>query len=121
MLFDTDRLSYLKQLVQLRYQYTSLFRSARMLRPPVVTCDAKPVVTSPALWFKDDLVMEQVLAGAWQARSGERLVDVYKRQPMARELVVIATLVALTVAGRAAFYWACLLYTSPAGARSAGR
>ena len=45
-----------------------------MLRPPVVTCDAKPVVTSPALWFKDDLVMEQVLAGAWQARSGERLV-----------------------------------------------
>lgn len=74
VLFDTDRLSYLKQLVQLRYQYTSLFRSARMLRPPVVTCDAKPVVTSPALWFKDDLVMEQVLAGAWQARSGERLV-----------------------------------------------
>lgn len=29
-----------------------------------------------------------------------------RRRPMARELVVIATLVALTVAGRAAFYWA---------------
>lgn len=29
-----------------------------------------------------------------------------RRRPMARELVVIATLVALTVAWRAAFYWA---------------
>ena len=64
----------MKKAVELRYRYTELFHSSDMLRPPRVEAAVAPKVTSPALDFTEELTMEQISAGAWRYRSGERLV-----------------------------------------------
>ena len=50
------------------------FHSSRLLRPPVITCDKAPKVIPPAIWYTEDIEMEQVLCGAWQERAGKRIV-----------------------------------------------
>ena len=74
VLYDEVKLPFLKKIVKLRYQYTKLFNSSRMLRPPHVTTNLPPVVTGPTLKFTSDLVMEQVLCGAWQYKDGRKTV-----------------------------------------------
>lgn len=74
VLYDEERLPFLKKIVQLRYKYTKLFNCSKMLRPPYVTTDVAPVVTGPTLKFTSDVVMEQVLSGAWQYKDKSKTV-----------------------------------------------
>lgn len=74
VLYDEGKLPFLKTLVRERYRYGRLFLCADMLRPPRVRCDAPPKTTSPALSNKTDVVMEQVLAGAWRQRTDGKVV-----------------------------------------------
>lgn len=74
VMYDKERLPFLKKIVQLRYHYWKLFNSAKMLRPPHITTDVSPVVTGPTLKFTSDVVMEQVLGGAWQYKDGSKTV-----------------------------------------------
>ena len=74
VIYDEKRMSFLKQLVRVRYAYTELFHSSDLMRPPKVTGSVQPKTTTPALAFKEDVVMEQMLAGAWRYRSKEKLV-----------------------------------------------
>ena len=69
VLYDKERLPFLKTLVRERYRFGSLFASAEMLRPPRVTCSLPTKTTSPALTYKANVVMEQVCAGAFRARA----------------------------------------------------
>ncbi len=73
-LYNERKLASLKELVPKRNQYAKLFNSAKMLRPPVITCSFPSKITSKAMQFKDDIVMEQALAGAWQYRDGSKTV-----------------------------------------------
>ena len=74
VLYDKKRMSFLKQLVRLRYSYTELFHCSDLMRPPKINSSIPPKTTSPALSFKEDVVMEQMLAGAWRYRNKEKLV-----------------------------------------------
>jgi len=74
VLYVEDRLNFLKTLVTTRYQYRHLFHWAEMLRPPRVQCSLKAKTTTPGLYFKTDVVMEQVLAAAWKHRSNKKTV-----------------------------------------------
>jgi len=68
-------LSFLKKIVRLRYRFTELFHCARMLRPPKVISGLPVLVTGSAhLVDSEEVHMEQVLSGAWQYRSKEKLV-----------------------------------------------
>lgn len=74
LIYDGKRLNYLKNIVQFRYKFNKFFHSSRLLRPPVITCDKAPKVIPPAIWYTEDIEMEQVLCGAWQERAGKRIV-----------------------------------------------
>ena len=74
VLYDEEKLLFLKKIVKLRYQYTKLFNSARMLRPPHVTTSVAPVVTGPTLKFTSNIAMEQVLCGAWRFKDQSKTV-----------------------------------------------
>ncbi len=74
VVYDEKRLAFLTKMVKLRYDYTQLFHCADMLRPPKVETSIHARVTTPALGFKDDIVMDQILAGAWRYRNKEKLV-----------------------------------------------
>lgn len=74
VLYDKERLDFLKTLVTARHQYSYLFRWAEMLRSPRVRCSLEAKTTTPGLYFKTDVVMEQVLAAAWQHRSDKKTV-----------------------------------------------
>ncbi|MBE7054427.1 MAG: hypothetical protein E7391_09210 [Ruminococcaceae bacterium] len=66
VVFDEKRMKFLKTIVDARYKYTDLFNAGTMLRPPCVTSNIEDVVTSPALWFEEELVMKQLHASAWK-------------------------------------------------------
>lgn len=66
VIFDKKRMKFLKTMVDMRYKYTELFNTATMLRPPHVTSNLKDIVTSPALWFEEDVVMKQLHASGWK-------------------------------------------------------
>lgn len=73
VVYDEKRLSFLKKMVRLRYKNTELFHSSTLMRPPKVKSSVSPKITAPALSFKEDVTMEQVLSGAWRYRSREKL------------------------------------------------
>lgn len=68
-------LDFLKKIVKLRSEYTELFNSAKMLRPPKVESEL-PTLFSDAGGLADNerVVMEQLIAGAWKYRSKEKTV-----------------------------------------------
>ena len=72
VIYDPYRMEYLKKIVALRYKYNRFFHRASMLRPPVIKSDIEPITTSPAIWHREDIVMEQMLCGAWKERKGGR-------------------------------------------------
>lgn len=74
VIYDPYRMAYLKKIVALRQAYNKFFHRAKMLRPPVIKCDKAPIITSPAIWHREDIVMEQVLGGAWKERQGDKVV-----------------------------------------------
>ena len=74
VLYDKKRMGFLKKIVKERYHYTELFHSAQLLRPAKVAASCEPIVTGPALWFQEDIVIPQLLTGAWKYRNGEKLV-----------------------------------------------
>ncbi len=74
VVYDEKWLSFLQKMVSLRYSYTELFHCSDLLRPPKVKSSLLPKVTTPALWHKEDIVMNQLLAGAWRYRNNEKLV-----------------------------------------------
>ena len=44
------------------------------MRPPKIRSSISAKVTSPAVGYKEDIVMEQISAGAWRYRNKEKLV-----------------------------------------------
>lgn len=74
VVYDEKRMAFLKKAVDLRYRYTELFHSSDMLRPPKVNSPLPPKTTSPALNYRDDIIMEQISAGAWRYKNREKLV-----------------------------------------------
>ena len=74
VIYNEKVMPFLKTLVQTRYKYTALFNNADMLRPPSVECERLPIVTSPALYFKEDVVMERVITGAWRCKNTKKVV-----------------------------------------------
>lgn len=68
-----ERLLFLKKMVKLRVEYTNIF-SGIMLRPPKVVSNLAPVVSSPTLWYREEIIMRPISAGAWKSRDGNRLV-----------------------------------------------
>ena len=74
VVYDKKRMAFLTKMVRLRYAYTKLFHCADMLRPPKVETSIRAKVTTPALSYKEDIVMDQVLAGAWRYRDKEKMV-----------------------------------------------
>lgn len=74
VIFDDKRMEFLKKMVNVRWEYTELFHRSDMLRPPKVTSSIQPKVTSPAVWYKGNVVMDQIIAGAWKYRNNEKIV-----------------------------------------------
>lgn len=74
IVYDKQWMAFLKQMVHLRYAYTELFHCSDLLRTPKVTSSISAKITSPALGYKEDIVMEQISAGAWRYRNKEKLV-----------------------------------------------
>ena len=74
VVYNPLRIQFLKKIVPLRYRYNALFHYAKLMRPPTVECDKPPIVTTPAVWYCDDIVMEQVHCGAWKAKDDSVLV-----------------------------------------------
>ena len=74
VIYSEEKLPFLKTLVRERYKHSDTFVYSDMLRPPRVSCSLPPKVTSPAMHYTSDVVMEQVCAGAWKYRSGEKTV-----------------------------------------------
>ena len=73
-LYNEKKIEYLKIIVPIRYRYACLFRAATLCRPPKVTTSKKPVIASPALWYKKNITLEQVLAGAFRYADGHSTV-----------------------------------------------
>ena len=74
VIYNEERLNFLKTLVKERYRFKKLFAFPKMLRPPRVSCSLKAKVTTPAMKNETDIVMEQVCAGAWKYRNGDKIV-----------------------------------------------
>ena len=74
VIFDEKRMVFLKRMVDVRREYTELFHCSDMLRPPKVTTSIQPKVTTPAKGYKENVVMDQIKAGAWKYRNHEKIV-----------------------------------------------
>ena len=67
-------MKFLKKIVSLRYEHNSFFHSSYLLRPPVLKSNLSPIITTPAIWYNEDVVMEQVLCGSWKQRDTNRIL-----------------------------------------------
>jgi hypothetical protein len=77
VIYSEEKLPFLKTLVRERYKHSDTFIYSDMLRPPRVSCTLAPKVTSPAMHYTNDVVMEQVCTGAWRHRvSGKTVIFV---------------------------------------------
>ena len=74
VVYSEEKLPFLKTLVRERYKHSDTFICSDMLRPPHVECSLAPKVTSPAMHYTNDVVMEQVCAGAWRNRANGKVV-----------------------------------------------
>ena len=59
VIYNEERMRFLKEIVHTRYQYTKIFNEGTLLRPPYVKTATKPVTSS-------GITMRQVLTGVWQ-------------------------------------------------------
>ena len=62
-----ERLEFLKNAVDIRYKYSNLFNSGKLLRPPVITTDVLPIESA-------GIVMNQIQAGLWQTADSSKRV-----------------------------------------------
>jgi hypothetical protein len=67
VVYNEERMTFLKALVDLRVAHTALFNYGSLLRPPKVTCDIAPVTSS-------GITMRQVMAGAWKTADEDKVV-----------------------------------------------
>ena len=67
VVYNEERMRYLKQLVHTRLAHTDLFTRGALLRPPVVKTDIPPVTSS-------GITMRQVVAGAWKTAEEDKIV-----------------------------------------------
>ncbi len=74
VIYNKEQLSFLKTIVRLRNEYNALFSNGTLLRPPKVVTTVPNIITTPALWYEEDIHMEQVLAGTWKYRLKETSV-----------------------------------------------
>ncbi len=65
LVYNEKRLSFLKEMVQLRYKHSDLFCRARMLRMPKVETNLAPVVSS-------GVTMKMVMSAGWQERGSKK-------------------------------------------------
>ena len=74
VIYNEYRIDFLKKVVATRHKYNKFFHSASLLRPPVIESNISPVITEPALWYCEDIVMQQVLCGSWRERQGDKIL-----------------------------------------------
>ncbi len=75
IIYSEKHMEFLKNAVNMRYKYTKLFNSSKMLRPPVVKTETdSKMITRAGLHFDEDIVSDWVLGGAWQYRNKEKTV-----------------------------------------------
>ena len=74
VVYNEQALKFLKPVVQMRHKYNFFFANAKMLRPPVITCNLAEKITTPALHHTEMVHMEQVLGGLWQSRKDGKIV-----------------------------------------------
>ena len=67
VVYNEERMRFLKQIVRTRYRYTQLFCEGKLMRPPVVRCDLAPVTSS-------GITMRQVVSGVWQTHDRSKTV-----------------------------------------------
>jgi len=67
VVYNEERMGFLKEIVQTRYRCTDLFCTGKLMRPPVVRTDIQPVTSS-------GITMRQVVAGVWQTGDGSKTV-----------------------------------------------
>ncbi len=66
VIYREARMQFLEKMVHLRYDYTKVFNSGRLCRPPKVDCSLSCVVSS-------GLSMEQVVSGAWKNKADGKI------------------------------------------------
>lgn len=77
IVYSKKHMQFLKPLVNVRNRFSEFFANAEMMKPPVVTCNLPDKVTSPALWFEQDVIMPQVKASVWRCRkTGKKVLFV---------------------------------------------
>ncbi|MBQ2726415.1 MAG: hypothetical protein IJF78_11985 [Clostridia bacterium] len=67
VVYNEERMRFLKEIVRTRYQYTQLFCEGKLMRPPVVRSSLAPVSSS-------GITMRQVTAGVWQTHDRSKTV-----------------------------------------------
>ena len=81
VVYNEDRLAFLKKIVGTRYENRMLFNAGHLLRPPKIETSLAPLVSS-------DSNMRQVLSGVWQLDDGSRTVlfcvNISKERAMAK-------------------------------------
>ena len=81
VVYNEDRLAFLKKIVGTRYENRMLFSAGHLLRPPKIETSLAPLVSS-------DSTMRQVLSGVWQLDDGTRTVlfcvNISKERAMAK-------------------------------------
>ncbi len=67
VVYNNERLEFLKKAVDIRYKYSNLFNSGKLLRPPVITTDVLPLESA-------GIVMNQIQGGLWQTADSDKKV-----------------------------------------------
>ena len=74
IVYSSKHMEFIKNAVRVRYEYTDVFNSAKLLRPPSVKSDLPKLVTKAGLWFGGDIVSEQVLVSSWKYRNNSKIL-----------------------------------------------
>lgn len=70
VMYDDEKMPFLKKISKLRYDYTHLFTSGTLLRPPIVKSDITDTVSEPAMSFTEPYTVRYVQAAGWQSEEG---------------------------------------------------
>lgn len=70
IVYKEEMLGFLKTMVSMRDRFTDVFCYGSLLRPPKISGTVADKVNEPALWYTDNVKMEQMLSGAWKNETG---------------------------------------------------
>ena len=74
VLYDAERLSFLKAAVQTRWAHNAFFTDGSILRPPCVTAEQPETLSEPNVHFGEWVHIESACAGAWKNAAGDTVL-----------------------------------------------